>query len=213
MNQNQWRSGNYIGGKDLIIDNHLDKIGTSLRDRLCHRLCQLQEEVLLDHKDTVVAVLFKQEGPGTITIILHLYMVVAHLDIEVAQVVHLHHKDIVVAVLLHQEDLLLQHLFTVPQLINSIEATAPQITENIKEVRQTKTRPLETPLGVNHTGEMQETLEMAPKDLMQKRSTPFKTLNWKKKRKVKLELMLLVEICQQHDKNPTPYTQIPPLSQ
>ena len=88
-------------------------------------------------------------------------MVVAHLDIEVAQVVHLHHKDIVVAVLLHQENLVLHHLCTVPQLTNSIEATAPLITENTKEVRQATTRPLETPSGVNHTGEMQETLEMA----------------------------------------------------
>ena len=91
MIQNQWRSGNYIGGKDLVIDNHLDKTGTFLIDRLCH----LQEAVLLDYKDIVVVVLFKQEGPGTITVILHLDMVVAHLNMEVT---HLHRKDIVVVV-------------------------------------------------------------------------------------------------------------------
>ena len=34
----------------------------------------------------MVTVLFKQEGPGTITIILRLCMIVAHLDIELAQV-------------------------------------------------------------------------------------------------------------------------------
>ena len=54
MIQNQWISGNFIGGKDLVIDNHLDKTGTFLLDMLC----PLQKEVLLDHKDIVVAVLF-----------------------------------------------------------------------------------------------------------------------------------------------------------
>ena len=57
----------------------------------------------------MVAVLLHQEGLGTIITILHIYIVVAHLDIEVAQVVHLHNKDIMVAGLLHQEDLVLHH--------------------------------------------------------------------------------------------------------
>ena len=117
MIQNQWRSGNCIGEKDLVIDHHLDQTGTFLIDKLCH----LQGKVLLDHKDMVAVVLFQQEGPGTYMVLVHLDMEVAQVDMEVAQVVHLHRKHIVVAVLFHQEDLVPQHLCTIPQLTNSIE--------------------------------------------------------------------------------------------
>ena len=61
MIQNQWRSGNCIGEKDLVMDHHLDQTGTFLIDKLC----RLQGEVLLDHKDMVAIVLYQQEGPGT----------------------------------------------------------------------------------------------------------------------------------------------------
>ena len=74
--------------------------------------------------------------------------------------------------LFHQD-----HLDTTAQLTNSDEAMPHLFTENTKEVQQTSTGPLETPLRVDHTGEIRQTLEVAPKDLIQKRSTPFKTLN------------------------------------
>ena len=169
MIQNQWRSENCIGGKDLVIDNHLDQTDTFLIDRLCH----LQEGVLLYHKDIVVTVLFHQEDPGTITVILHLHMVVA-----------LHHrKDIVMTILFHQEDLVLHHLGTTAQLTNSVEAMALLTTENTKEVQQMITRPLETRTRVDHTGERQQTLGIAPKDLIRKRSTLIITLNPEEKKR------------------------------
>ena len=152
MTHNQWRSVIYIEGRDLVKDNYLDQTDTLLIDRPCH----LQEGALLHHKDIVVAVLFHQEGPGTITVILHLDMVVAHLDMEMA---HLHRKDIVVAVLFHQEYLVLHHLDTTAQLTNSVEKMPLLITENTKEVQQTTTRPLETRLRVDHTGGMRQTLD------------------------------------------------------
>ena len=138
---------------------------------------------MLLHKDIVVAVLFQEEGPGTITVILRLYMVVAHLDMEVVQVAHLHRKDIVVAVSFHQEYLVLHHLCKTAQLTNSVEAMALLTTENTKEVQQMITRPLETRTRVDHTGERQQTLGIAPKDLIRKRSTLIITLNPEEKKR------------------------------
>ena len=68
-------------------------------------------------------------------------MVVAHLDLEVAQV------DMEVAQVVHVETMPL--LFTV----------------DIEEVQQTPTRPLGTPLKMDHTGGII------------RKGTPFKTLN------------------------------------
>ena len=113
----------------------------------------------------MVAALLKQEGPGTITVIFHLYMVVAHLDMEVAQVAHLHRKDIVVAVSFQQEDLVPHHLDTTAQLTKSVETMPLLFKENLEEVQQTPTRPLGTLLKMDHTGGII------------RKGTPFKTLN------------------------------------
>ena len=51
---------------------------------------------MLDHKDMVAIVLYQQEGPGT-------YMVTAHPDLEVVQVVHLHRKETIVDASSHQD--------------------------------------------------------------------------------------------------------------
>ena len=86
--------------------------------------------VHLYRKEIMVDVSFQQD------------MVMAHLDLEVAQV------DMEVAPVVHVK--------TMPFLF----------TENIEEVQQTPTRPLGTPLRVDHTGGM-----------IQKRSTLLKALN------------------------------------